>query len=243
VAKEAGDIIILDNDLSSIGKAVLYGRNIFKSIRKFITLQLMMNFCDVGVSMIGPFLGFDAPVTVVQMLWINIIMDTLGGLAFAGEPALESCMQEKPKRRDEPILNGYMIYEIIFGGGFTVALCLAFLKVPEITSKFRFSTDNIYLLTAFFALFIFSSVFNCFCARTDRLRLLANITKNRAFILIMAAILFIQILFVYLGGSVLRTAPLTPFELGITSLLALAVFPASMLRKLIWRIFSGKRGY
>ena len=229
VAKEAGDIIILDNDLSSIAKAVLYGRNIFKSIRKFISLQLMMNFCAVGVSMICPFLGYDAPVTVVQMLWINIIMDTLGGLAFAGEYAHESCMEEKPKRRDEPILNGYMIYEIVFGGGFTVALCLAFLKIPEITSRFRFAEDNIYLLTAFFALFIFASVFNCFCARTDRLRLGANLTKNKAFILIMAAILLIQIVFVYLGGSVLRTAPLTAKELWITSLLALSVFPADTI--------------
>ncbi len=243
VAKEAGDIIILDNDLSSIGAAVLYGRNIFKSIRKFISLQLMMNFCAVGVSMICPFLGYDAPVTVVQMLWINIIMDTLGGLAFAGEPALESCMKEKPKRRDEPILNAYMIYEIVFGGGFTVALCIAFLKIPEITSRFRWSEDNIYLLTAFFALFIFASVFNCFCARTDRLSLLANITKNRAFILIMAAILIIQIVFVYLGGAVLRTAPLTPAELGITSLLALTVFPVDLLRKLVWRLLIGKKGY
>ena len=80
-------------------------------------------------------------------------MDTLGGLAFAGEAALESCMKENPKRRDEPILNGYMIYEIIFGGGFTVALCIALLKIPELSSLFRFDTDNIYLLTAFFALF------------------------------------------------------------------------------------------
>lgn len=243
VAKDAGDIIILDNDLATICQAVLYGRNIFKSIRKFISLQLMMNFCAVGVSMIGPFLGFDAPVTVVQMLWINIIMDTLGGLAFAGEPALESCMDERPKRRDEPILNPYMIYEIIFGGGFTVALCIAFLKIPEITSIFRVASDRIYLLTAFFALFIFASVFNCFCARSDRLRLLANITKNKAFIGIMAAILFIQILFVYLGGSILRTAPLTPMELSSTLLLALLVFPADMLRKLIWRILMGKKGY
>lgn len=243
VAKEAGDIIILDNDLSSIAKAVLYGRNIFKSIRKFISLQLMMNFCAVGVSMICPFIGYDAPVTVVQMLWINIIMDTLGGLAFAGEFAHESCMDEKPKRRDEPILNGYMIYEIVFGGGFTVALCLAFLKIPEITSRFRFAEDNIYLLTAFFALFIFASVFNCFCARTDRLSLLANITKNKAFIFIMAAILLIQIVFVYLGGTVLRTAPLTAKELGVTAFLALTVFPADLLRKLLWRLFAGKRGY
>ena len=243
VAKEAGDVIILDNDLASIVKSVLYGRNIFKSIRKFITLQLMMNFCAVGVSMICPFLGYEAPVTVVQMLWINIIMDTLGGLAFAGEPALASCMQEKPKRRDQPILNGYMIYQIAFGGGFTVALCIAFLKIPEIASRFRLSGDNIYLLTAFFALFIFASVFNCFCARTDRIKLLANITKNRAFIGIMAAVLIIQIVFVYLGGAVLRTAPLTAAELGMTLLLSLLVFPADLLRKLIWRAIFGKKGY
>ncbi len=243
VAKDAGDVIILDNDLASIVKAVLYGRNIFKSIRKFITLQLMMNFCAVGVSMICPFLGYEAPVTVVQMLWINIIMDTLGGLAFAGEPALESCMEEKPKRRDEPILNGYMIYQIVFGGGFTVALCIAFLKIPEILSRFRVSGDNIYLLTAFFALFIFASVFNCFCARTDRIKLLANITKNRAFIGIMAAVLVIQILFVYLGGAVLRTAPLLAQELMVTFLLALLVFPADLLRKLLWRALFGKKGY
>ena len=243
VAREAGDIIIVDNRLSSICRAVLYGRNIFKSIRKFITLQLTMNLCAVGVSMIGPFIGIDAPVTVVQMLWVNLIMDTLGGLAFAGEPALPSCMKERPKRRDEPILNKYMMGQIILLGGFTIALCLAFLKLPAITSLYRPAPDNIYLLTAFFALFIFSSVFNCFNARTDRISLFAGITKNRAFVLIMSAVLAVQLVFVYVGGSVLRTAPLTGKELLITMLLSLLVFPADFLRKLLWRFFVGKRGY
>ena len=243
VAREAGDIIIVDNDLASICRAVLYGRNIFKSIRKFITLQLTMNFCAVGVSVIGPFIGIDAPVTVVQMLWINMIMDTLGGLAFAGEPALPSCMDERPKRRDEPILNKYMIGEIVLLGGFTVGLCIAFLKLPLLTALYRAAPDNIYLLTAFFALFIFCSVFNCFNARTDRLRLLAGISRNRAFILIMSAVLAVQLIFVYLGGAVLRTAPLTARELLMTMLLSLLVFPADFLRKLLWRFFVGKRGY
>lgn len=243
VAKEAGDIIILDNNLASIVKAVLYGRNIFKSIRKFISLQLTMNFCAVGVSMICPFLGIDAPVTVVQMLWINIIMDTLGGLAFAGEPALPSCMNEPPKRRSEPILNRYMIHEIFFLGVMTIGLCLAFLKCPAITSRFRPAEDNIYLLTAFFALFIFSSVFNCFNTRTDRLNLFAGIGGNPAFLLIMTIISIVQIVFVYLGGAVLRTAPLTPGELLLTMLLSLCVFPAEWLRKLIWRARHGKTGY
>ena len=243
VAKEAGDIIILDNNLASIVRAVLYGRNIFKSIRKFITLQLTMNFCAVGVTMICPFLGIDSPVTVIQMLWINIIMDTLGGLAFAGEAPLPDCMKEPPKRRDEPILNRYMINEILCLGGFTVALYLFFLKSPAVSAIFRPAADRIYHLTAFFALFIFSSVFNCFNARTDRLKISAGLRKNPVFLLIMSAILFIQIAFVYLGGSVLRTAPLLPRELLLTMLLSLAVFPADLIRKALRRLFGKKNGY
>lgn len=243
VAKDAGDIVILDDNLASIAHAVLYGRNIFKSIRKFITLQLTMNFCAVGVSMIGPFVGVDAPVTVVQMLWINIIMDTLGGLAFAGEPALPSCMKEKPKRRDEPILNRYMVNQIVFLGVFTVALSLGFLKLPAFTRHFRAAPDNIYLLTAFFAFFIFAGVFNCFNARTDRLRLLAGIRKNPAFIAIMSAVLVIQIGLVYLGGTVLRTVPLHFSELMWAMAFSLLVFPAELLRKLLWRLRGRREGF
>lgn len=243
VAKDAGDIIILDNNLSSIAKAVLYGRTIFKSIRKFITLQLTMNLCAMGVTMICPFLGIDAPVTVVQMLWINLIMDTLGGLAFAGEAPLASYMEEMPKRRDEPILNRYMIHQIVWSGVGTVGLCLLFLKLPVITERFRAAEDDIYLLTAFFALFIFASVFHCFNARTDRLNATAGLARNPAFCFIMTAVLIVQILFVYIGGSVLRTAPLTLSELGLTSLLALTVFPMEWLRKIRWRLGGHTEGF
>ena len=243
VAKEAGDIIIIDNNLSSIAKAVLYGRTIFKSIRKFITLQLTMNFCAVGISMIGPFIGFDSPVTVVQMLWINIIMDTLGGLAFAGEAPNFDYMKEKPKKREEPILNKYMISQIALSGIFTVGLFITFLTSPSITAKFRTSPDNSYLLSAFFALFIFASVFHCFNTRTDKIFLLNKLSKNKPFILIMLLILTVQILFIYLGGSVLRTVPLTLDELKITLILALSVFPADLLRKLFLRIIGKNRGF
>ncbi len=243
VAKDAGDIIILDNDLASIVKAVLYGRNIFKSIRKFITLQLTMNLCAVGVSMIGPFIGIDAPVTVVQMLWINIIMDTLGGLAFAGEAPSRLCMRESPKRRDEPILNGYMVCQILTLGGFTIALCLYFLLSPDVSVHFRYAYDKIYLLTAFFALFIFTSVFNCFNCRIDRLHFFAGLSKNPAFITIMLLILAVQIGFIYLGGSVLRTLPLTLSELLYTLYLSLCVFPVEFIRKIIWRALGKKNGF
>lgn len=243
VAREAGDIIILDDNLASVVHAVLYGRNIFKSIRKFITLQLTMNFSAVGVSMICPFLGIDAPVTVVQMLWVNLIMDTLGGLAFAGEAALPSLMREPPKRRDEPILCGYMANQIALLGGFTVALCLAFLKLPALTGCFRPAENDLCLMTGFFALFIFAGVLNCFNARTDRLNLFAGLGKNYAFLGIMAAVAAVQIAFVYFGGAVLRTTPLTAMELAVSLGAAALVIPAEFLRKLVWRMMRGKRGY
>ena len=111
------------------------------------------------------------------------------------------------------------------------------------TSHFRTASDNIYLLTAFFALFIFSSVFNCFLSRTDRLKLTAGLRKNPVFLGIMLAILAIQLVFVYLGGTVLRTSPLTARELLFTMLLSLSVFPAEMLRKALWRLRGKRNGF
>ena len=202
-----------------------------------------MNLCAVGVTMIAPFLGVDSPVTVIQMLWINIIMDTLGGLAFAGEAPLDDYMREMPKKRDEGILNRYMVNQILFLGGFSVLLFLFFLKCPLITSLFRHTEGNLCHLTAFFGLFIFASVLNCFNARTDRLSLAAGLGKNKTFLGIMGAILAIQLIFLYLGGSVLRTMPLTARELWITWLLALSVFPADLLRKAILRLRGKRMGY
>ena len=168
-------------------------------------------------------------------------MDTLGGLAFAGEAALPSYMKEAPKKRDEPILNRYMIGQIAFSSIFTVGLYLFFLLSPRTVSLFRQSYDDIYLLTAFFALFIFTSVFHCFNCRTDRLLLFSGLSKNKAFITIILLVLSIQLVFIYLGASVLRTAPLLFSELVSVFAISLLVFPADMLRKL-WRRFRGKRG-
>ena len=136
-----------------------------------------------------------------------------------------------------------MVNEIALLGGFTIGLYLFFLKSPTVTSLFRAADNNIYHLTAFFALFIFSSVFNCFNARTDRLKLFAGLKRNAVFLAIMGAILVIQIGFTYLGGNVLRTAPLTPRELTLTMLLSLSVFPAEIIRKALWRLRGRKSGY
>ncbi len=237
VAKQAGDIVILDNNFASITKAILYGRTIFKSIRKFIVFQLTMNLCAVGISIIGPFIGVDSPVTVMQMLWINIIMDTLAGLAFAGEPPLVEYMEESPKRRDEPILNRYMLNQILCTGGFTVALCVTFLRLDFSKLLFRYNTQPVYWMTAFFALFIFCGIFNSFNARTTRLNLLSHLRKNPSFVIIMGAVTAIQIALIYYGGSLFRTAGLSIRELLIILSISALVIPFDMLRKSIIRLY------
>lgn len=235
VSKEASDIVILDDNFISISKAILFGRTIFKSIRKFIIVQLTINFCAISLSIICPFIGIDTPVTVIQMLWINMVMDTLAGLAFAYEPPLLEYMNELPKKRDESIINRYMISEIVFTGIYSTIICLLFLKLPLINSFFRNSIDKIYLMSAFFGLFIFIDIFNSFNARTTRLDIFSNIKSNKMFIFIMLFITVVQVLLIYYGGSMFRTVGLSFNEFLIMFLIALSVIPFDWIRKIIYR--------
>ena len=243
VAREAGDVVLLDDSLSSIANAVLYGRTIFGSIRKFITFQLMMNLAAVGVSLFGEISGLGSPISIIRMLWVNLIMDTLGGLAFAGEPPLESSMREKPKRRDEPILNRYMIGQILVTGGAILLLSIAFLVSPLTRRLFEYESNPIAFGTAFFLFFILAGLFGCFCARTERLYLLAHLGRNRAFILIMLLISIIQLVMIYLGGAVFETVPLSVHVMLRVLLLALLVLPIDLLRKLFAHLSPERRGF
>ncbi|HIR49463.1 MAG TPA: calcium-translocating P-type ATPase, PMCA-type [Candidatus Faecimonas gallistercoris] len=233
VAKEASDIVIMDDNLLSIAYAVLYGRTIFKSIRKFIIFQLTINLCAISLSIIGPFIGIESPVTVIQMLWINMIMDTLAGIAFSYEAPLKSYMEENPKPKDEKIMNSYMYSEILFTGIYSSALCIFFLKSPWIESIYRINETNKYLMTAFFALFIFMGIFNCFNARTPRLNLLSNLNKNKVFIIIILFIIIVQLYLIYYGGDLFRAYGLSVKELIFTILLAATVIPVDWVRKLV----------
>ena len=235
IAKEASDIIILDDNFLSISKAILYGRTIFKSIRKFIILQLTSNFCALSLSILGPFIGVSTPVTVIQMLWINMVMDTLAGLAFSYEPALLEYMYEPPKKKTESIINKYMINQIVFTGLYSSLLCILFLKLPIFYNLYRKSGTDKYFMTAFFALLIFIDVFNAFNARTHRLNILSNLKKNKVFILIIVFIFAMQIVMIYYGGSVFRTSGLTLKELIITILFAFSVVPVDNIRKILLR--------
>ena len=228
VAKEAADIVILDDNFYSITNAILYGRTIFKSIRKFIICQLTINLCSLFVSIIGPFIGIPIPITVIQMLWINMIMDTLSGFAFSYEPALKEYMYEVPKKKNENIINKYMFNQILVTGLFSACLCIFFLKSSLTNNIFK---DNI--LTAFFGLIIFISILNSFSARTYRLNILANILKNKVFVGVISFVFIMQIYLIYNGGELFRTSGLSIREFIIMFMFSLLVIPVDFVRKLL----------
>ena len=237
VAKEAADIVILDNNFYSIANAILYGRTIFKSIRKFIICQLTINLCSLFVSIVGPFIGIPVPITVVQMLWINMIMDTLSGLAFSYEPALSEYMEESPKRKNENIINRYMFNQIFTTGLYSSILCVFFLKSSYTNSIFG---DD--LMTAFFGLIIFISIFNSFSARTHRLNIFGNITKNKVFIGIISFVIMMQVILIYKGGDLFRTSGLTIYEFFMMLMFSLTVIPVDFIRKIILKYKGVKLG-
>ena len=241
VSKEASDIVILDNNILSISKAILYGRTIFKSIRKFVIYQLSVNMCALLLSIIGPFIGFSSPITIVQMLWLNMIMDTFSALAFSFEPPLLEYMEEKPKKINEKIINSYMYNEIILSGFYSALLCILFLKLPFIKQIFRVGENSKYLMTSYFALFIFIGIFNSFNARTYRINIFKDIFKNKVFIFIICFIIITQIYLIYFGGDIFRTYGLKPYELILVILISLSVWPIDILRKIILKKFNLKR--
>jgi len=235
IAKDSSDIVIMDNNLNSIGNAVLYGRTIFKSIRKFVIYQLTVNCCALVLSIVGPLIGIPTPITVIQMLWINMIMDTLAGLAFSYEAPLKEYMKELPKKRNESIINKYMYVEIILTGVYSSCVCLFFLSSNIIKNFFRTDNNNIYFMTGFFALFIFMGIFNAFNARTTRLNLFSNLNKNKVFIILFSIISCVQIYLIYFGGALFRTYGLTIIELLLVLGMAFSVIPLDLFRKLLFK--------
>lgn len=238
VSKEASDIVIIDDNILSISRAILYGRTTFKNIRKFIIFQLTVNISAIMLALIGPFIGVPSPITVLQMLWINMVMDTLAGLAFSYEVPRIEYMKEPPKKKEENIINKYMFNEIIATSMYTLIISLLFLKLPFI--QYIISYDH--LMTAFFSLFIFIAVFNSFNARTHRLNILAHLKENKVFILIIIFIIIVQIIIIYLGITLFQTKPLYIKELIFILVLSLSIIPFDFLRKYISKKLRGDFG-
>ena len=232
VAKEAGDITILDDNFKSIGKAILYGRTMFKSIRKFLIFQLTVNVAAVLTCFIGPLLGENVILTVIQLLLVNLAMDTLAAIAFGSEPALKEYMKDKPIARDASIVTKDMLVEILIGALYITFICLSILFVPAIRNLFG-DVDVTYLKSAIFAVFMMAITFNGFNARTSHLNILKGIGKNKNFIYVMFSIFALQFVFVTFGGDVLNVEALSLKSWIICIVMAFAVIPLDMIRKAI----------
>jgi calcium-translocating P-type ATPase len=232
VAKEAGDITILDDNFSSIEKAILYGRTMFKSIRKFLIFQLTVNVAAVLTCFLGPMLGENVVMTVIQLLLINLAMDTLAAIAFGSEPALQEYMKEKPIPRSASIISREMMVEIIISALYITFICLSILFIPSIRGLFG-DVDVTYLKSALFATFMMAITFNGFNARTSHVNVCEGLGRNRNFLLVMLSIFVLQFVFVTFGGEVLSVEALSP-SAWLTCLgLAFLVIPIDMARKAV----------
>ena len=230
VAKEAGDITILDDNFASIEKAILYGRTMFKSIRKFLIFQLTVNVAAVLTCFIGPLLGENVVMTVIQLLLINLAMDTLAAIAFGSEPALKEYMHDRPIPRTASIISKDMFIEIIISAAYITFICLSILFFKPIKNLFG-NVDITYLKSALFATFMMAITFNGFNARTSHVNPFENIGRNKSFLIVMLVILVLQFVFVTFGGEVLSVESLSPKAWLICLGLAFLVIPLDMLRK------------
>ena len=245
VAKEAGDITILDDNFSSIEKAILYGRTMFKSIRKFLIFQLTVNVAAVLTCFIGPLFGEPTMLTVIQLLLVNLAMDTLAAIAFGGEPALKEFMREKPIPRDASIVSKNMLIQVIISALYITCLCLCIRFLPALANRFGAVqdgvTDTTYLTSAVFATFMMAITFNGFNARTEHINVFENIGRNRSFLIVMAVIFLMQFIFVSIGGKALSVESLNIVTWLICIGLSFLVIPIDMVRKAIMGSGSAKQ--
>ena len=233
VAKEAGKLVILDDNFNSIKNAIWYGRTLYINILKFCKMQLVINLAAVFVSAISPFIGIESPLKVTHLLWINLCMDSLASLMFAGEPALKKYMRMKPRRRDESIISRPMAIQIVIMSIWLTILSLVWFKVPFFRACFATEAQ---WYTGFFCMFVFAFMVNAFNVRSDGLNVFEHIGENKRFIHIWLAIMAVQVLLVSIGGVIGEVFSCVRFGLDgwiAVCLMALPMYPVDLIRKVL----------
>ena len=230
-AKEAGKIVILDDNFKSIKDAIWYGRTIYHNILKFCKFQLVINVAAVVVSAIAPFFGVEEPLKVTHLLFVNLVMDSLGAIMLGNEPALEKYMTEKPRRRDESIVSRKMMAQILTMGAWLTIISFVYLKHPFFIGLFENEAQH---LTGYFVLFIVSALFNGFNVRDEAYAIFKGLDENTGFIKVFFAIILVQALIVNAAliplqvftwiGNMFSCVPF-----GITGWLAVAVLAVTMI--------------
>lgn len=239
-AKEAGKIVVLDDNFKSIKDAIWYGRTIYHNILKFCKFQLVINVAAVIVSALAPFFGVEEPLKVTHLLFVNLVMDGLGAIMLGNEPAMKKYMTEKPRRRDESIISKKMMVQIVVIGLWLTLVSFLYLKHPFFINLFDNEEQH---LTGYFVLFIVSALFNGFNVRDDGFKIFKGLNENKGFLKVFFIIILVQ--FVIVNAALI---PLAPFEFigqmfscvpfGIKGwiaviLLAVTMIPVDILRKAV----------
>ena len=237
VAQEAGDVVILNNSLTSIKDCVLNSRTMSKSVGKFLTFQLTVNISTLLMNIIAPILGWTEPFSIVQILWINLIMDTLAAMAFGGEPILDRYMNEKPALRKDNILTTYIKSAIGTSSVFITLGSILILEniggITDFVTPAGCADPELYEKTFMFAFFIYSIIFNSLNTRSEKFNVFEHIRENKNFIIVMGAIFVLQTVIIEIGGQVFSTTTLNAKALFVSVLLAVLIIPVDMVRKAI----------
>ncbi len=241
-ARDAGDIVILDDNFRSIKDAILYGRTIYNNILKFCRFQLVINIAAVVVSAAAPFFGILEPLRVTHLLFINLVMDSLGAIMLGNEPAHESYMREKPRRRDASIITPGMSVQIVCMGTWLIILSFLFLTDARAAAVFDGQAER---YTAYFLLFVLAALMNGFNVRSRGFGIFRGLGENVGFLKVWAGIVLIM--------AAIINAPYIPHDVGLwiagmfsctpihlegwifVFLLAATMIPADLLRKAVWR--------
>lgn len=237
-AKEAGEIVILDDNFKSIKDAIWYGRTIYHNILKFCKFQLVINVAAVVVSAVAPFFGVEEPLKVTHLLFVNLVMDGLGAIMLGNEPALEEYMQEKPRRRDESIISRKMAVQIGVMGAWLTIISFVYLKVPFFSSFFANEEQH---LTGYFVLFIVSALFNGFNVRDEGFGIFRGLNENTGFIKVFCIIVLVQAVIVNAAlvpgtvftwiGNMFSCVPFGIAGWAVVAMLAVTMIPVDLVRK------------
>lgn len=239
-AKEAGKIVVLDDNFRSIKDAILYGRTIYHNILKFCKFQLVINVAAVVVSAIAPFFGVDEPHKVTHLLFVNLVMDGLGAIMLGNEPAKEKYMEEAPRRRDESIISKKMMAQILTMGTWLVVISFVFLKLPFFDQFFDTEEQK---LTAYFVLFILSALFNGFNVRDEKFAIFSGLNENTGFLKVFFLIIAVQACIVNAGlvnldifkwiGEMFSCVPFGIIGWIVVIILGFTMIPVDLIRKLV----------
>ncbi|MBQ7014273.1 MAG: calcium-translocating P-type ATPase, PMCA-type [Oscillospiraceae bacterium] len=246
-AKEAGKIVVLDDNFRSIKDAIWYGRTIYHNILKFCKFQLVINVAAVIVSAFAPFFGVEEPLKVTHLLFVNLVMDGLGAIMLGNEPALKKYMTEKPRRRDESIVNMKMMTQIVIMGLWLTILSFIYLKAPFFVNLFENEAQH---LTGYFVLFIVSALFNGFNVRDDSFGIFRRLNENTGFLKVFFAIILIQAAIINVAlipfapcqwiSNMFSCVPFGIIGWITVFLLAATMIPVDLIRKVVMKLFTKK---